>query len=79
MDSFSFCNSLSVNPAKIVGDLGLLGDLDNKLEVLGDLGIEFLGDLPPDDLPDPERDLACPGIIHFKISLGTARPPSKIF
>ena len=66
MESFSFCNSLSVNPAKIVGDLGLLGDLD-KLEVLGDLGIEFLGDLPPpDDLPDPERDLACPGIIQIK-------------
>ena len=63
MDSFSFCNSLSVNPAKIVGDLGLLGDLD-KLEALGDLGIEFRGDLPPDDLPDPERDLECPGIMH---------------
>lgn len=59
-DSLSFWSSSFVRPAKLEleGDLGLFGDLD-KLEELGDLGKEFLGDL--DDFPLP-RGLACPGI-----------------
>ena len=59
-DSFNFCNSSLVRPAKLEleGDLGLLGDLD-IFEELGDLGNEFLGDL--DDL---DFGLEWPGIIE---------------
>ena len=51
-DSFSFCNSSFVKPAKDDGDFGLFG-LFPKLD--GDFGKEFL------DLPD-FPDLACPGM-----------------
>lgn len=67
--SFNFCSSSFVNPAKVEpeGDLGLLGDFE-RLDELGDLGSEFLGDLVDFD----DLDLEWPGIGFAGVT-----PPSE--